>query len=379
MTEPGIREKAGSAPSGFRTANLVKTKDILQYRKKGTNMREVKHILLTAAVFSLTVFVSVFAADDKAEDSLWGYADPTADIVIYVNTKHSEKTMERNLWNRIQKDKERAIVRNSRDQLFDMKNRDMELVANFRILSVEPFTGTVDGVANITGNLLGDIEKLSEMLKEDSGITPQVSKQDDMDFYSFPMPEMEGLPGGNCMLVPVSPNQIQFRIDLSSKDPVPKKVLNRSSGSSPALGKVNSQDLMFACVISSARIAGLDLGEETEGISEFLKKVDDIVFSAFVAGEQMKLNCIFAFKSETQAADFANDLKPLMTDMKSLTGFETSPNISKIGKDVTIMLPVNIADAWDLITKITSQEIEDDEEADAADGKSSAPLSPNPK
>ena len=55
---------------------------------------------LPAALLCLAGLVPLWA--DAQEESLWGYADPTADLCIYINTKQAEKAMEKGLWDRIQ-------------------------------------------------------------------------------------------------------------------------------------------------------------------------------------------------------------------------------------------------------------------------------------
>ena len=75
-------------------------------RKKGLTMPSKKYALLAAVLLSASGF-GAFAADN--EESLWGYADPSADVVIYINTKQPEKAMDKEVWDRIQKDKNQAL------------------------------------------------------------------------------------------------------------------------------------------------------------------------------------------------------------------------------------------------------------------------------
>lgn len=328
--------------------------------------------------------IPAFAADEKAEEeSLWTYADPTADIIVYVNTKQAEKAMEKKLWNRIQQDKNNAIDRNSEDRVFDTKGRDLELAANLRILSAEPFCCSVDGIANISGDMLGDIGKLTDMLKEDAGVATQKNKRNDMDFYSFSLPEMESFSNLDCMFVPVNPNQIQFRININSNDAAPQKVLSKAPGSSPAIRKMSSQELAFACVISPEKLAGIKV-EDAEDFQAFLKETSSIAFFAYVAGKQMMINGSFSFKTESSAADFLKNVKPAITQIKSLAGSETNPKVVSAGKDVDIMIPVSVSDVWDMIMNVSSltsqfevDEIDADDEV--VDKKTDGALSAEPK
>ena len=60
-------------------------------------MLNLKHVLSTSALLCLLGALPLSAADDK-EESLWGYADPAADVNIYINTKQAEKAMSKDLW-----------------------------------------------------------------------------------------------------------------------------------------------------------------------------------------------------------------------------------------------------------------------------------------
>lgn len=319
-------------------------------------MLDRNHSFCAALLLSAACLAPLCA--DAQEESLWGYADPTADICIYINTKQAEKAMEKGLWDRIQKDKNDAIAQKTqagKGQLFSTKDRDMELMGNLRIVSVEPFSGMVDGVANISGDLTGDIDKLMENLKGNDGVSSQMSKQGDLDFYSVAMSGADSVSGFDCMFVPVKPNQIQFRININSQDAAQKKVLSTYSEPSPAIKRMSGQDLAFACIVDPEKIASFKFTDDTEKVAEFLKKMKEIAVSVRVAGQEMKLNGIFSFKSESDAAAFVTIAKPFLSEVKPATGTETPPRISATGKDVDITIPVNISDAWNLISNMTAE------------------------
>ncbi|MBR4255439.1 MAG: hypothetical protein IKQ16_10160 [Lentisphaeria bacterium] len=323
------------------------------------------HFLRTAAIVSLISFVPVpgFAADEKEADSLWGYADPTADVCVYINTKQAENAMEKGIWERIQKDKNEAIAKKSKGQLFSTKDRDMELMCNVRITSVDPFCGSVNGVANISGNLQGDIDNLMEMMKGNDSVSSQMTKQNDLDFYSLALGGLEGISGVDCMFVPVKPDQVQFRININSPDAVQKQVLSRSSEPSPAIKKLSGRDLSFACIIDPEKIAGFSFPERAGRFAEFLKQTDEIALSVYVAGTEMILSGAFSFKTESSAADFQTVIKPFLSEAKEISGAETPPGVAATGKDVEVKIPISISDAWDLISHITetAENVEFDE------------------
>ena len=324
-------------------------------------MLNLKHLLSTSALLCLLGTLPLSAADDK-EESLWGYADPTADICVYINTKQAEKAMEKNLWDRIQKDKNEAIEKKPGGQMFSTKDRDMELMGNLHIISMEPFAGTLDGVANISGDMMGDIDKMMENLKQgNSGVDPQISKQNDLDFYTLALPGTDGLSGLDCMFVPVKPNQIQFRVNFNAQDAVQKKVLSKPAEPSPAIQKFSGQDLAFACILSPEKLIEIQFANDgSEKLVEFLKQMNEIAISVRVAGKQMMLEGSFAFKSESFVTEFLTIAEPFLSEVKSVAGGETPPRMTSNGRIVSITVPVSISDAWKLISNMTAEPDEEE-------------------
>lgn len=318
-------------------------------------MHNMKLSLRTAFLLCLmSVIPAVSAADE--EESLWGYADPTADVNIYINTKQAEKAMSKDLWERIKKDKDAAIAKKSKGQFFSTKDRDMELMGNVRIISMEPFCGTIDGVANISGDMMGDIDKMMESLKQTNGASPEQTRQNDLDFYTLALSGADGISGLDCMVIPVKPNQIQFRFNINSKDPMQKTLIGMPSAEpSPSLKKLSSQDLAFAIILSPDKLAGINFANTGNGekFAEFLKQLDEIAISVYVAGEQMMIGGSFAFKSETFASEFVTIAQPFLSELKSYAGGETPPRINANGKDISVTIPVSISDAWKAISNIT--------------------------
>ena len=77
------------------------------------------------------------AADSNS--SLLDYVSPSADTVVYVNTRQAEKAMTPDLWKLIQKDRKKSLEEDKEDALFNTLGRDLEGVVNLYINSVSPF------------------------------------------------------------------------------------------------------------------------------------------------------------------------------------------------------------------------------------------------
>ena len=328
-------------------------------------MPSKKYALLAAALLSASGF-GAMAADN--EESLWGYADPSADVVVYINTKQPEKAMDKEVWDRIQKDKNQALKEKEEKGggMFDTKNRDMEVIANLRIATVTPFSGSIEGVANISGNLQGDIDKLMETMnqKEGSMPQPQVSKKDDMNFYNLSLAGKDNTQGADVMVVPITPNQIQFRININPKDKMSQSLLTAtpaSSGNKPppeSFAKLAGQDVAFACYLVPEKLVGLNPADTDamEALNSFMKKISDIGLTAQVSGALTILKGSFTFKSEADAAAAAESATDILPAIKSYFGTEQqSPRSTVNGKILELTIPLNTSDAWDMISRLTDE------------------------
>ncbi len=328
-------------------------------------MLSKKFVLLAAVLLSASGF-GAMAADN--EESLWGYADPSADVVVYINTKQPEKAMDKETWDRIQKDKNQALKEKEEKGggMFDTKNRDMEVLANIRIAAATPFCGTIEGVANISGNLQGDIDKLMETMKQKEGSVPQpqISKKDDMNFYNLSLESKDNTQGADVMIVPVTPNQLQFRISINPKDKMSQSLLTAAAASpgnkepSANFAKLAAQDVAFACYLVPEKLIDLNVAETDamEMLNSFMKKISDIGLSAQVSGALTILKGSFSFKSEADAAAAAESAKDILPAIKSYFGTEQqSPRSTVSGKTLELTIPINTSDAWDMISRLTDE------------------------
>jgi len=294
------------------------------------------------------------------EASLWEYANPAADVILYVNTKQPEKAMNKRLWKRISRDKERAIAEDPDGQFFDTKERDLELVANLHIVSMSPFRGSIDGVANITGNLQGDIDKLLGLLKEGGGPQPQITKQGDMQFYNLSLPQMEQLPPADIMLVPTGGNQVQFRINISPKGKMVQRTLNTSRQGSPLTAGLRSRELAFACSAYAEKLSAIPLPatDNARELNTFLRKLKSLCVSGHVDGLYLIVDASFLFKTVTDAAEFSEKAKTFLTQLLPVIGAKDMPKTVLTGSQLAISLKIDIAASWDLISRVTSNKNE---------------------
>jgi len=277
-------------------------------------------------------------------------------VILYINTKQPEKAMDKSLWQRISRDRERAIAKNPDGQLFDTKGRDMELLANLYITSLTPFCGVIDGVADITGNLQGDITKLLGALKENNGPQPRIGKQDGMQFYELSVPQSEQLPPMDVMFVPVGSNRIQFRISIAPRGRTAPQLLSASARTAPLIAGISGGEPAFAFAARTEKFSAAPLPENDNAreFGDFLKKTKTLCISGHVEGKLLLVSAVFEFKAAEDAAAFADKARSMVTQLLSAAGWKSAPQIVLKGDRLEIRLSVDIAAAWNIVSQISA-------------------------
>lgn len=302
----------------------------------------------------LTSFL--FGAAAAEEESLWNYADASADIVLYINTRQPEEGMSKSIQERIRRDQELIRTKTGEEPFFDTKDRDLELIANLRIGKLSPFSGTVEGVANITGNLQGDIDRVMETIKGESDLTPEIIRKDEKNYYNVTIPATEKTGPIDIQLVPVTPNQIQFRVNFTPDNKMSQTLLGTTSTQSGEIARVRGQDLALACIIMPDKLSGLSASNDDgmENYVNFLKRVSGIAISARMIGDHTILTGFFNFKAADDAAEFSKSIQALLPQLPLISNDEQyKARTSVNGSGAEIVIPFKTSDTWDLITSVT--------------------------
>ena len=297
----------------------------------------------------------IAAASAAEKESLWEYAAPAADVIVYVNTRQPEQAMVKKLWRRISRGRAQALKEDAEERLFDVSGRDMELIANLHIVSMKPFSGFIEGVADITGNLQGDIGKLMETLKQNNGAPPQIRKQDELSSYSFTLPAAGALPVMDVMLVPIKANRIQFRVSIAGKNKLGQPLQIPAKRGAASAARFRGRELAFACAANPARLSGAPLAETENGrqLDEFLRQLEQFAFTGYVRGRLLIVDAIFTFRERERAGRFVETVRPLLNNVSSASGGLTVvPRALQSGREINILLPINISKAWNLISRL---------------------------
>lgn len=259
------------------------------------------------------------AADSNS--SLLDYVSPSADTVVYVNTRQAEKAMTPDLWKLIQKDRKNSLEEDKEDALFNTLGRDLEGVVNLYINSISPFRCSLVGVADITGDLGKDIEKLLKVNKENGGPAIQQSKFGKLPAFEYPL-EISGVPPINLSLIREGDNRIHFQAELNAGEKSKLGLTPPTPKSSPAVSLMKQQDLSFAVLAKTERFTEFSYPEEPGALQlkSFLQMLHGVSLVGRVQGDYLLLNAVLKFREEALASHYAQQIRIIVSSMQNQKG-----------------------------------------------------------
>ena len=122
-------------------------------------------IFTTVLCVFFSVTTAIFAAPEEMMPEAASYVNPTADLVIFFDTKLAEKKMDPELQKKMKKAQMQARAANEGDIPFDFQDRDVSAVINLKVIPGDRFACNVSGAAVITGNLSADMKELQKLAK----------------------------------------------------------------------------------------------------------------------------------------------------------------------------------------------------------------------
>ncbi len=295
------------------------------------------------------------SAEADKKDSLWKFASSAADVILYFNTRQPEEAMDKNLWKLIQLDKQEAAAEDAGNDWFDTKDRDIEAIANLYISSVVPFVATVEGVANITGNVQDDIKRLLKNLSQEGAPAPQINKKDGLSKYNFSIPTADICPPVDIMFVPVNSNQIQFRINITPGKEMSQSVINTSDGNNRSITGIpkENQAFVLAAVLEKITASPLMQMFEKQPIAAALKNMNSVCLYGSFQQRHLFIYGNFVFKDPASAGGFVRFLRGYTAKLFPQSGPRKQLEITVDKNAVQISEKINIAGVWQKINKIT--------------------------
>ncbi len=310
------------------------------------------------------------AAQQKNEKrNLWAYASPSADVIVYINTMQAEKSMDKQLWQRIEKDKNKALDEDKEDSLFDVKGRDMEAVVNVVISSIVPFKGTIEGVASISGDVNADIKKLLNPQEGSEFPAPTIAKKGDLKFYQYDFKAEDAMPPANVTFSLDKDNLLHYRILIGADGKYPVSLSSaNTAGAQTLVSGMQDDDLSFALALKTAKFSWLPIPQEKENgrkLKDFLSKVSVVSASGRVLGKNLKIKITFRCKNNVIANEMCKTTQELLEQMTKGFGKQIK-HLKAFTKESDVIMTgdIDIAVAWNLISGITQHSHDAKEDAD---------------
>lgn len=314
---------------------------------------KIVRTVTTSLICLIAVFTSARSVGGTPD--VWKSVDAAADGVFYLNTGQAEKKMDRDLWTRIQNDKENAKKESKAASDggpdFDLFKKDVALLANVYIVSKKPLRLAICGEITFDGSEKGVLSNIvamaSEIAKEGEGRYVRGGTR------LRPVHELKMNPeGGECISLKIeekeSSAQFEFLYNLNAfqrpnkTEPPPAR--------SQAVTNVKNGDSAIGIVLNAPAWSGV-FPEDTKDMrvfSRMLRAMDTAEVRVRVDGVEVRTSLVGTFKSEVLAKRYSKDLVdslPLLSQTYGnglLVGLE--PRLS--GRVVSILVRARLDLAW---------------------------------
>lgn len=304
----------------------------------------------------LTAFIAV-SAQTRQQKTLWNYASPQSDMIIYFNTKQAEKAMDPKLWQRIQKDKNQALKENADDLIFDMKGRDIEGLVNVYIRSVVPLNMSLDGVANISGNIQKDIDKLSKYCSANN-IQGQTIRRKSQKFYQYTIPGNENSQSTRFTFSVAENGILHFQVAVNSSDDVQVSLNTvNTTGKATLVSGLAAEELSFAFALATQKFITIPIFSSPDSrIGKIFQKFDTVTITGRIHAEDLLVMIKLKCKNPQDVNILLDTIKKGLRQI--LAGIGTNAqNLSAKTEDTDLLIEcrINIANFWNLVSRATNQ------------------------
>lgn len=306
-------------------------------------------------IFLLAVGFALVAAEDGIP--LWSFANFGADVIVYVNTRQAQKSMEPTLWKNIQTDKNAAIDKNKDDRLFNTKNRDIELVANIYIRSMQPMACFIEGMGEVTGNIFGDMQRLNGLLKGEGLPMLKEGKMGDFQTFGYQFPKTEDMTNMDFQVTALQEQRFQFRTNVGGSGKLPVGMMAPAGKVHPSLATLRNQDLSFCLLCRPERFKGIQAGdnEKLHSLLDFLDKLVYLSVTGRVEGKNLNVEALLTFKDVNEAFAMSAKIKEAFPELEKLLGNVSPPKILVNANILKLNVAFDIGMGWGLVKRYTNK------------------------
>lgn len=215
----------------------------------------------------------------------------------------------------------------------------------------------IEGVANITGNINNDIQKLLGTLNKNGGPAPKVNEIDKIPRYNFAMPGSGNMPPVDIMFTPVNNNQLHFRINLVPRGGMSQNIIGSSQQNVKILETVPAQEQAFVFAGNVEKFAALPVwqGAQGQNVQSYLSQIKSLCVYGNVQARYLIINADIILKDPASAGKIIQLIEGFKNTLAKVAQFDIPPRIVSKGKFINVSGCVNIAKAWLMISRMTSQ------------------------
>ena len=312
---------------------------------------------LVQILFFIMVFVN-------AQESRQGALVPeNGDAVLYLNTKQAEKEMDAALWRAIQEDKNKAIDSGTSALFFNMKNRDFEAALEFYLDRSKPLAFHIKCLANISGDIDRDMEKLKELMVDDEHLKLIERKQEGKMFYSILPKEQGTLMPWNLSLAKEGSKVVLSFIhnqQKSSNDIEDKVLVTVDKHDFGFLQNHSFQENSFVFWGNVKRLAPLLKNSvlSDKNILQILSTLENVYLTGKVKGRHLILRANAKTVNATVAKKYEEQLIPLVktfsADGQSMT-FISNFYTKASNVSLEVSFSVDLLPLWSYLSKVSSE------------------------
>ena len=313
------------------------------------------------------------AADTLAKLNPEAIASRQADAVVYINTLQAKKSMDPKLWEQIQKDKNHALDAEKNHSIFNLKNRDLEIIFNFFLDSAVPFHFHITGAALISGNIAEDIKKLQSFAKSSNTLQITEEKQEKDSRYHVLLDPKNG-DSPIHLTFSLSNGKIFFQITSHNSKhlPVPQLPGRNSQVIFSPFGRYSNFSYAITARPEKFSTTPFFSTPKNKVLSKFLSTTESLHLTGKIQGIFLQTAVKADFKTSALAASYFQQISPFIKRY-SPTGQKQdviSAEASLLDRSIRIEATVNLAVVWNFFSNAIinapeldiSNELEDEED-----------------
>ena len=317
---------------------------------------QIKKIIAALVLLSCAMYAQEF----------WKYAGSGADAIMYFNTMQAEKAMDRELWDAIQKERQKALERLEKEEAAQdefspgLKDRHVEALLNILVESIEPMSIALDGAVKFSGGTgstpLEDLKDMLDSAKGKDGIEISTIDVQGREAYSISTSISDTGQPIEILVVPLNDNAFEFKAKLNSRSGLQPGMLPQGGASAPLVQGIAGADVSFAAACNTLKLASmLGGGQRAMMLKNWLKSTRSGSLLGRVKGSGLYLTLNLAFQDASVARQLYSAVSPhvkTFAETKRVAYYFSGLELKLDGDVISADCMVDIGKGWNLVRKL---------------------------